>query len=54
MKFNKKKLKFLLIPNEILDYDLKQLQKIKQSLEVFDIQSEIFDQEYSEKVLIPF
>ena len=49
MKFNKKKLKFLLIPNEILDYDLKQLQKIKQSLEVFDIQSEIFDQEYSEK-----
>ena len=54
MKFNKKKLKFLLIPNEILDYDLKQLQKIKQSLEVFDIQSEIFDQEYSEKSLNTF
>ena len=54
MVVKKSNFKFLLIPNKVLDYDLNQLEKIKKSLKIFDIQSSIYIQEYSEENLKTF
>ena len=54
MRNNKKNHKFLLIPNKIFDYDLRQLEKIRKTLKFFDKKSHIFDQEYSEEQLKSF
>ena len=51
MTFGKKNLRFLLIPFKLSDYDLKQLKKIKKTLKILNVQSQIFDQEYSEEQL---
>ncbi len=51
MTFGKKNLRFLLIPFKVSDYDLKQLKKIKKTLKILNVQSQIFDQKYSEEQL---
>ena len=51
MTVSKKNLRFLLLPSKVSDFYLRQLEKIQKSLKIFNIQSQIFDQEYSEKQL---
>jgi len=50
----KKNLKILLIPNLISKYDLNQLNKIKQTFLKFEIDSHIFNIDYSEEILVNF
>ena len=47
----KKNLKILLIPNLISKYDLNQLNNIKENFLKFEINSHIFDIDYSEENL---
>ena len=50
----KKNLKILLIPNLISKYDLNQLNNIKENFLKFEINSHIFDIDYSEENLKNF
>ena len=50
----KKKFKILLIPNLISEYDLNQLNKIKKTFFKFEIDSHIFNVDYSEENLKNF
>ena len=51
MKFVKKKLNILLIPNNLLPYDLNQLEELKNAFTKLDVNSQVLKEKYSEKKL---
>ena len=51
MKFVKKKLNILLIPNNLLAYDLNQLEELKNAFTKLEVNSQVLKEKYSEKKL---
>ena len=51
MKYNKKNINILLIPHNLLAYDLNQLDDLKDAFSKLNINSEVLKKKYSQKKL---